>query len=360
MEYRENPKFGRKIFFLNPPLLVDNYMKDNLTDDEFEVYAISDYQLAKAALRHYENAICFIYIDDDLSMDGWYNFIKSFEIEEGLQSIFLGVMSYKAKPKDKERFLMNLKLPGGFIDLNQKPADLYAQVSGILTINGAKGIRKVIRLDLQDNNVLGYFSHNNALISFTLKDISTLGFAARAPLNIVDHFVNGRRIDNVSLTMGRYSVMCSIVIYNKKIENGACTVVAIFDDKLPKEDYKKIHDFIYATLAERNAEFMKNLTRDYANYETMRFDVDPEPAKDADDKTENGEAKTEGQAKTEGEAKIEGKVKTEGEAKIEGEGKPEGEKGVEGDPKPESENKPDHNTKSGDETAEDAGPVEEL
>ena len=348
MEYRENPKFGRKIFFLNPPLLVDNYMKDNLTDDEFEVYAISDYQLAKAALRHYENAICFIYIDDDLSMDGWYNFIKSFEIEEGLQSIFLGVMSYKAKPKDKERFLMNLKLPGGFIDLNQKPADLYAQVSGILTINGAKGIRKVIRLDLLDNNVLGYFSHNNALISFTLKDISTLGFAARAPLNIVDHFVNGRRIDNVSLTMGRYSVMCSIVIYNKKIENGACTVVAIFDDKLPKEDYKKIHDFIYATLAERNAEFMKNLTRDYANYETMKFGGDPEPAKDADDKTENGEAKTEGQAKTEGEAKIEG------------EGKPEGEKGVEGDPKPESENKPDHNTKSGDETAEDAGPVEEL
>lgn len=348
MEYRENPKFGRKIFFLNPPLLVENYMKDNLTDDEFEVYAISDYQLAKAALRHYENAICFIYIDDDLSIDGWYNFIKSFEIEEGLQSIFLGVMSYKAKPKDKERFLMNLKLPGGFIDLNQKPADLYAQVSGILTINGAKGIRKVIRLDLLDNNVLGYFSHNNALISFTLKDISTLGFAARAPLNIVDHFVNGRRIDNVSLTMGRYSVMCSIVIYNKKIENGACTVVAIFDDKLPKEDYKKIHDFIYATLAERNAEFMKNLTRDYANYETMKFGGDPEPAKDADDKTENGEAKTEGQAKTEGEAKIEG------------EGKPEGEKGVEGDPKPESENKPDHNTKSGDETAEDAGPVEEL
>lgn len=348
MEYRENPKFGRKIFFLNPPLLVENYMKDNLTDDEFEVYAISDYQLAKAALRHYENAICFIYIDDDLSIDGWYNFIKSFEIEEGLQSIFLGVMSYKAKPKDKERFLMNLKLPGGFIDLNQKPADLYAQVSGILTINGAKGIRKVIRLDLLDNNVLGYFSHNNALISFTLKDISTLGFAARAPLNIVDHFVNGRRIDNVSLTMGRYSVMCSIVIYNKKIENGACTVVAIFDDKLPKEDYKKIHDFIYATLAERNAEFMKNLTRDYANYETMKFGGDPEPAKDAEDKTENGEAKTEGQAKTEGEAKIEG------------EGKPEGEKGVEGDPKPESENKPDHNTKSGDETAEDAGPVEEL
>lgn len=348
MEYRENPKFGRKIFFLNPPLLVENYMKDNLTDDEFEVYAISDYQLAKAALRHYENAICFIYIDDDLSIDGWYNFIKSFEIEEGLQSIFLGVMSYKAKPKDKERFLMNLKLPGGFIDLNQKPADLYAQVSGILTINGAKGIRKVIRLDLLDNNVLGYFSHNNALISFTLKDISTLGFAARAPLNIVDHFVNGRRIDNVSLTMGRYSVMCSIVIYNKKIENGACTVVAIFDDKLPKEDYKKIHDFIYATLAERNAEFMKNLTRDYANYETMKFGGDPEPAKDTDGKTENGEAKTEGQAKTEGEAKIEG------------EGKPEGEKGVEGDPKPESENKPDHNTKSGDETAEDAGPVEEL
>lgn len=354
MEYRENPKFGRKIFFLNPPLLVENYMKDNLTDDEFEVYAISDYQLAKAALRHYENAICFIYIDDDLSMDGWYNFIKSFEVEDGLKSIFLGVMSYKAKTKEKERFLMDLKLPGGFIDLNQKPADLYAQVSGILTINGAKGIRKVIRLDLLDNNVLGYFSHNNALISFTLKDISTLGFAARAPLNIVDHFVNGRRIDNVSLTMGRYSVMCSIVIYNKKIENGSCTIVAIFDEKLPKEDYKKIHDFIYASLSERHADFMKNLTRDFANYETIRFGAEPAPANDAAEKTENGEGKPEGETKTEGETKSEDAAKTEGDAKSEGEVKPEGE------PKTEGENKPEDNTKSDDETAEDAEPVEEL
>jgi len=64
MEYRENPMFGRKVFFLNPPLSIENFVVDGLKDEEYEVYIIREYSLAKPVLKHFENAICFIYIDD--------------------------------------------------------------------------------------------------------------------------------------------------------------------------------------------------------------------------------------------------------------------------------------------------------
>ena len=111
MTYRENPLLGRKVFFLNPPLSIENYVIECLKGDDYEVYVIPDYTSAKPVLRLYENAICFIFIDDGLTLEGWYNFIKSFEEDESLKSVFLGVISIKTKPKDQERFLMDLKLP---------------------------------------------------------------------------------------------------------------------------------------------------------------------------------------------------------------------------------------------------------
>ena len=40
MEYRENPIFGRKVFFLNPTLSIQNVFVRKLQDLEYEVYTI--------------------------------------------------------------------------------------------------------------------------------------------------------------------------------------------------------------------------------------------------------------------------------------------------------------------------------
>ena len=135
MEYRENPMFGRKIFFLNPPLSIENGVAENLKEKEFEVYIIREYTLAKPLLRHYPNAICWIFIDDVLSFDAWYNFIKSFEYDDELKSIFIGILTARAKPKDQETFILNLKLPGGFVRLDQKGEEVTNQLIGILDLN---------------------------------------------------------------------------------------------------------------------------------------------------------------------------------------------------------------------------------
>ena len=83
MESRENPLFGRKVFFVNPSFLIENYVFDFLRKNEYEVYMLQDYKKAKSILAAYPDSICFIDIDAELSYSEWYNYMKSFaSIEE--------------------------------------------------------------------------------------------------------------------------------------------------------------------------------------------------------------------------------------------------------------------------------------
>ena len=54
MEYRENPLLGRKVFFLNPPLSVENYVIEALKNEEYEVYKLTDVTVAKPILSLFE------------------------------------------------------------------------------------------------------------------------------------------------------------------------------------------------------------------------------------------------------------------------------------------------------------------
>ncbi len=267
MEYRENPMFGRRVFFLNPPLSVENSVIPVLKDKEYEVYIIREYNTAKPILRNHDNAICFIFVDDVLSMDAWYNFIKSFENDPSLQSIFLGVLSIKAKPKEQERFMMNLKLPGGFVILEKQMNNNAETIEGILNINGARGVRKCIRLELDDSNdVNGYFTNGTMLYSFRLVNISELGFAAMVPAKMGAIFQPGKVIPNVSITMKRFSFVCSIVVYKASMVKGSVLVVAMLHPETSAVVKKKIHDFLYDTLELRHRIVLENIARDMTDY----------------------------------------------------------------------------------------------
>ena len=272
MTYRENPLLGRKVFFLNPPLSIENYVIECLKGDDYEVYVIPDYTSAKPILRLYENAICFIFIDDGLTLEGWYNFIKSFEEDESLKSVFLGVISIKTKPKDQERFLMDLKLPGGFVMMDKKQEELYHQLDKILDINGARGVRKCIRLVVDESvkDVNGYFSYNGLLYSFKLVDISVLGFAAVTPVKMASIFIPGTVIKNVSFTMGRYSFVTNVIVLKKEIKDSNCTVIMLLDKKVAKSIKKDIHDFIYEILGRRHKDILNEVLRDMTNYNSYK------------------------------------------------------------------------------------------
>ena len=86
------------------------------------------------------------------------------------------------------------------------------------------------------------------------------------PVNMTKFIKKDTRLENVSITMGRYSFVCTVKIYNLKIEGNVCTIVAIYDEKTSDMTKLKIHNFVFENLEDRNKQLMDTLPRDNRDY----------------------------------------------------------------------------------------------
>lgn len=267
MEHRDFPALGRKVFFLNPPLSITTYVYDCLKEAQYEVYFINKYNEAKPILRSYPDSLCFIFIDDQLSLREWYNYIQSFEKDESLKSIFLGVISARIRPTDKEKFLMNLKLPGGFVMLGGPVAELFTTIKGILDVNGAMGKRKYLRLDCPNTDLVsGYLASGFRLYQFAIDTLSFAGFTCRMNTKMGFCFTKNMVIPNICVNLGRRTVACSAVVFEVRQVGDETIAILLFTKSTDKQSRIAIRNYIYQCLSEQMALLIKNSKPDMDNY----------------------------------------------------------------------------------------------
>lgn len=273
----ENPIVGRKVFFVNPPLYVENYLHLELKLHEYEVYIITDYKYTKSALRKFPDALCFIFIDDVLSYDEWFNFILSFQNDEKLKTIFVGLMSAIIPKPQQERFMMNLSLPGGFILLTEfKGSALIEKIVGILELNGAKGRRKYLRLDCDATNILnGYFATKSQLLQVSILNISSVGFTCCYPRSYGDALVKNMLVPSFSITLGRRSIVTPSVVFDVKIvDENRLFAIMLFTKQVGEDDRKVIKNYIFEQLEERFEKLIYANQPDVEDYSNKK----PKPA----------------------------------------------------------------------------------
>lgn len=269
MEKIENPVFGRKVFFLQPSLSVERYLIEHLKEKEYEVYIIEDVLKIKNLLSAFPNSMCFVDIDSGWSFATWFSFLKSFDESESLNTIFLGIISEKAGWDDKDKFLVNLKLPGGFTIIDKKSDNLLKSFTAILDLYGAKGRRKYIRLDTQKmNDVSGYLSYSGKLFTYNIKDISSAGFAITYKQEMTNLFQKNTHITNLCISLGRKSLVCSCIIFNTQINNdGTAMSVLMLTNENSKNTINFIRDYVFEkNIANMNA-LMTDMDKDSSHYE---------------------------------------------------------------------------------------------
>ncbi len=265
----ENPIYGRKVFFVNPSLFIEHFICEQLEDQEYEVYVINDYKVAKPVLAQYKDALCFFGIDSEMSFSEWYNYIKSYSEDESLKTIFIGIISEAAKPVDREKFLYNLKLPGGFVLVNRKSDGLFDNFKGILDLNGAKGRRQYLRLNVSPEVVSGYIARKSRLFGITILNISSVGFACLCRKEDSDIFHEKALIPNVSLTVMRRSMVVDCVVikilpYEKNPD--LMLAVLLFTRDTASEIRIYIKRFIQSVFSAQMEVVEKKVIRDQFSY----------------------------------------------------------------------------------------------
>ena len=113
MNLHENNDFGRKVFFVMPSYDFQSLVIPSLYEQEFEVYILDNFTKAKDILRSFPDSICFINTDEGLSPSEWFFYIKSFESDPMLSTIFLGIICTRMTKAQKEQFAIETTIPAG-------------------------------------------------------------------------------------------------------------------------------------------------------------------------------------------------------------------------------------------------------
>lgn len=250
MNLHENTDFGRKVFFLNTTYDFQQTVVPALFNKEYEVYTINDYRRAKSILKNFPDSICFIDVDDGLTPNGWFNFMDSFENDEMLSTIFLGIISSSLGYAQKMHFLMQSVVPAGFIGLNQPHDDLIEQIRSILDLNGAKGRRRFVRADCLDEARIGiFFDFSEKRFTARVKDISSAGLSCIVSLKYKDFFKVNMLIREFSLIIDNESYKCSAAVLKAFVNSGdKMTVVLVFTQAISFNVRKSIREFLRSLL----------------------------------------------------------------------------------------------------------------
>lgn len=268
MAEQSNHDFGRKVFFLCPSFSMKNTLIPKLIENEYETYVIKNYVYAKDILRKYPASICFVNIDDDLSHDGWFNFIASCETDETLSGVAFGAISgHVSNQSLHSRFIGSLKLEAGFIPVPKNTSDFVATVCGILEADGAKGRRQYVRTNCSgEKSARILVQEKGRTYKLQILDISVAGAACSCSIEEKDVFVVNSIFRDACAELDGKTFTVDIVVYAVLPNENFCKLVLLFSQPVSYDVKQIVHGYIAQTFEAEINELEKECTPDESDY----------------------------------------------------------------------------------------------
>jgi len=248
---------GKKIIFVNPPDIVKNELIDTLTDKEFEVYVLLDYKKVPEIHDKYPDSLFFLNIDTAQTEQEWQLYIKDLSlICPGIQ---FGILSFKISDKDQiQYYLLDLGVQCGFIQLKQGVAAATEMMLKVLIVNEAKGRRKYIRYQCQeDDRCTLNFPVDDSNFDGEILDISSIGMSCTIH-RLKQDLVRNQLVRNVQLRLRGVLVNTDAILMGTRVVKGDQTIyVFLFNAHTLDKMKTKIRSFVCTSL-------QRNFNREFA------------------------------------------------------------------------------------------------
>lgn len=272
MTESEKSIYGRKIFFINPNLSFETNIIERLRLMEYEVYVIDDYRKAKPLLRKNPDSICFCIIENQLTLKGWHNFIKSFENEEVFASLDMGLLIHSIEEDKKTDFLKGLQYDAGLIKLHQDDETLFHEIVKAVDAKNAKGMRKYVRAScINESQADLLWLKDNKMFKLKIIDISSAGIAAKLSNSQANAVFVNQIIEGVTLNLKDVQASVDIKISAMKSAGDFLLVVIMFTNTTPVNSINKIRGYIAETLQESLRTMLRSTSLDKTDYEKLEL-----------------------------------------------------------------------------------------
>ena len=236
---------GKKVFFLYPHSVIQDELVEQMLDDEYEVYLLRDHAKALRILQQNPDSICFINIDEGLKEKEWEEYVRNLLSGENVSGILVGILSYNSDKDLMQKYLMDVGVPCGYIQLKLGLEESAAIIRKVLIANEARGRRRYVRA-VCEHDPLSQVNITTATGTKTgnIVDISSVGIscsfeedpllARNMLLKDMQLVMRGARVKTAGVIFGfREDLMKRYVILFKGLSN---------------ESKKKIRKYIYSAL----------------------------------------------------------------------------------------------------------------
>ena len=237
---------GKKIFFLYPQSVIQDELISFLLKNEYEVYFLNDHLKAIRIFKRFTNSICFINIDDGLKEAEWEIYIKNLRSNTETAGVQIGILSYNNDPALMQKYLMDLGVECGFIQLKLGVKQSTDIILKVLEANEAKGRRKFVRANCNnDPRVVMNFGYKESNYEGRIIDISSVGIACEFSKTVP--IENKTVIPNIQLNLKGSLVQADAIILSRRYDSEKILVL-VFNPKLKESELTKVHNFIHKIL----------------------------------------------------------------------------------------------------------------
>lgn len=237
---------GKKIFFLYPQSVIQDELISFLLNHEYEVYFLQDHLKATRIFKRFKNSICFINIEDGLKEIEWEGYIKDLKANAETSEVQIGILSYNNDPNLMQKYLMDLGVECGFIQLKLGVKQSTDIILKVLEANEAKGRRKFVRANCDnDPRVTINFAYKESKYQGSIIDISSVGIACRFQDTIPVE--NKTVIPGIQLNLKGSLVQADALILSRRFDSDKILVI-VFNPRLKEFELHKVHNFIHKTL----------------------------------------------------------------------------------------------------------------
>jgi len=233
---------GKKIFLLYPHSVIRDEMLDILIMAGYETYTLIDEKKAVKLLAKFPGSIMFINIDEGLKEKEWEAYIRNIQENPLTKDTRLGIMSYNQDRDLMRKYLMEMAIPCGYIQLKLGLQESTKIILSALEANEARGLRKCIRADCEDDisSTLNY-RVDSELFHGNILDISSAGIAAK--FQKFATLPTGSLLREVQLRLRGGLVMVDMILMGQR-QGDRQTYILLFGPKMSKEDKLVIHRYI--------------------------------------------------------------------------------------------------------------------
>jgi len=238
---------GKKIFFINPSVFVQNEIISDLIQQEHEIYITKDEEKLKKVLKDYPDSIVFASIDEAMAADKWEAWIRSVMGGDITKTVGMGILSNTNSEDARKLYLNTLHVSCGFIPVKLERTRVVKALSDILNAADSKGLRKYIRADTRHETMTTLnIPVHGTFITGHIQDISVVGLSCSFPQEV--EFEKNSLISDIQIKLQSVLLKAEGIVFGSRMDEENKVYVFLFTQKMDPSVKAKIRTYIQKNL----------------------------------------------------------------------------------------------------------------